>query len=468
MAVPCSVKVPYKIAEANGSDVDRRPNIILLIADDHRHDAFGAAGHATVRTPALDRLAARGARFTSAHCQGGMTGAICAPSRACLMTGSDLFNATASSEPGAGQRLHNLNPSRASLPEVLRTAGYHTHAIGKWHNDRASFAAGFASGDSLFFGGMSDHWAVPLHAFDPTGTYPTDSVTYREEHSSEIFAGATVDFLNNYRRDQPFFCYTAFTAPHDPRTAPAPYDRMYDPDDIELPPNVSPAPAFDTGAGHERDEKLLPLPHSRPAIRRELADYFGIISHLDAQLGRILDAVDATGRAENTVIVYVADHGLAVGQHGLLGKQNLYDHSVRIPLLLAGPSIGRGVSSDGGRTDDRLCTLADLFPTLCGLAGITTPDTVEGHDLLADPGRPVVHGAYLDVQRMASDGRTKLIRFFHSPRTGGTDRELLFDLRADPWETTDRSTDPAYSRDLTRLRDSLTAWQHRVGDPLAE
>lgn len=446
--------------------MDSRPNIIVLIADDHRFDALGAAGHSTVRTPSLDRLAARGTHFTRAHCQGGMTGAICAPSRACLMTGSDLFDATASTDLDGGAQLHALHPEHATLPATLRSAGYHTHAVGKWHNDKASFAAGFGSGDALFFGGMSDHWAVPVHEFDPSGTYAPEAATYPSTHSSEMFADATIDFLRGYDGAAPFFSYTAFTAPHDPRSAPAPFDRMYDPDDIELPPNFAPAPAFDTGNGHERDELLLPKPMSRQAVRRELADYYGIISHLDAQIGRILDALDETGQADNTVIIYVADHGLAVGQHGLLGKQNMFDHSVRIPLLVAGPGIAAGA------VDDRLCTLADVFPTLCGLADVPVPDSVGGYDLGADEGshasgRAVVCGAYRDVQRMCSDGQTKLIRFSRSRTGTGTDHELLFDLRNDPWETTDLSRDAAYASDLARLRASLGAWQRAASDPLA-
>ncbi len=133
----------------------------------------------------------------------------------------------------------------ATLPATLRDAGYHTYTVGKWHNDVQSFAEGFRDGSCLFFGGMSDHWGVPIHDFDPSGVYPPEARQVKEAFSTELFTDAAIRFLDEYQRDDPFFLYLAFTAPHDPRTPPGEYADLYDPDHIPLPDNVLPKHPFD-------------------------------------------------------------------------------------------------------------------------------------------------------------------------------------------------------------------------------
>jgi arylsulfatase A-like enzyme len=469
--------------------VPARPNIVLLVADDHRFDAAGALGTPALRTPALDALAARGAALTRTHIEGGWSGAVCVPSRACLLTGTGVFTATrprtgeAPAEPAAAcARWQNseLDPARELLPEALAAAGYRTHGIGKWHNGRAAFARAFGGGSRIFFGGMSDHWNVPLHDFDPDGRYPdgaaVPSARLREAgtpqdlrpdagFSSTVFADAAVDFLRA-AGPGPFFLYVAFTAPHDPRTPPP--DAAEPAAGIELPPNWLPEHPFDNGELDVRDERLAAHPRRPDELRRHIADYHGMVRHLDAQVGRILEALRATGLERDTVVAYTADHGLALGQHGLLGKQNLYECSVRVPLLLAGP----GLPSDGRRVDG-LHHAYDLLPTLCALAGVPAPAGIDGRSLLpllsGAPGgaRPYVHAVYRDVQRMVSDGRWKLIRSHRSARGCGTDRLQLFDLAADPWEMRDLAADGARSGEIARLAAELARWQREVGDPLA-
>lgn len=444
-----------------------RPNVLLMIADDHRYSAIGANGDPTVQTPVLDGLAARGISFDQTHIQGGLTGAVCVPSRACLLTGANVFRAVVGREIDDMRGLQTLNPDLPSLPAVFRAAGYHTHGIGKWHNDKASFARGFAGGARIFFGGMSDHDRVPVHAFDPAGVYPDDARAPAAGFSTDLFGDAAIDFLDGYQEDAPFFLYLAFTAPHDPRTPPPPYDARYDPERIPLPANFLPRHPFDNGELRVRDELLAPFPRPPEVVRRHIADYYGMISHLDAGIGRVLDALAATGRAGDTIVVYTADHGLAVGQHGLMGKQNLYEHSNHIPLILAGPGIPAGARSDA------LTELADLFPTLCDLTGTPVPETAEGRGLTPlmtgerHAVRDRVCAVYKDVQRMVSDGRWKLIRYHHSPASdAGTDRLQLFDLAADPWETHDLSAEPDQPARIQSLADDLAAWQRQVGDPL--
>ena len=443
-----------------------RPNILFIIADDHRFNAIRAFGDPTVQTPVLDRLAGGGAAFRKAHMMGGPLAAVCVPSRACLLTGANVFRASCSREVNDDENVKILDPDLALLPEVFRQAGYHTFATGKWHNDKQSFARGFCSGGPIFFGGMSDHLRVPVHDFDPEGIYPDESIHTGEKFSTELFTDTAVEFLQGYEEDDPFFLYLAFTSPHDPRMAPKEYADMYDPEAIPLPENFLPEHPFDNGELKIRDEELAPFPRTPDVVRRHIADYYAMITHHDAHIGRLMNALEESGRAENTLIVYTADHGLAVGQHGLMGKQNMYDHSVRIPQILHGPGIPRG------KAIHALTYLYDLYPTLCDLAGIPIPGTVEGHSLVPmltgerEGIRDSVCSVYKDLQRTVSDGRWKLIRYYRSG-DAGTDRIQLFDVESDPWETRDLSEVPEQQERIRGLADKLAAWQAEVDDPLA-
>jgi arylsulfatase A-like enzyme len=133
------------------------------------------------------------------------------------------------------------------LGQALRGAGYHTHAIGKWHNDKASFNRSFANGNALFFGGMDDQWHTAVQPYDPTGVYDQATAGDGTKHSTDVFCDAAIDFLNDYEREDPFFLYVAFTSPHDPRTAPEPFASKYKPEDIPLPPNFLTEHPFDNG-----------------------------------------------------------------------------------------------------------------------------------------------------------------------------------------------------------------------------
>ncbi len=444
-----------------------RPNILWMVADDHRFAALGFAGDPVVQTPHLDSLAAGGVFFGRNYIMGGNTGAVCVPTRASLLTGANPIRAHLGSRDFASSG-NGIPEELPILPELLRGAGYRTYAVGKWHNDKESFARGFAGGRRLFFGGMSNHRMVPLHDYDPTGAYPQSAAAVGQGFSTELFADAAIDFLRGHRGPEPFCLYVAFTAPHDPRMAPPPYATMYDPLRIPQPENFLPEHPFDNGELHVRDEQLAPFPRTVETVRRHIADYYGMITHLDANVGRVLAALRECGHTEDTVVVYTADHGLAVGRHGLFGKQNLYDPSVRVPLILAGPGLPRG-----GRVE-ALTQSYDLFPTLCALTGTQVPPTVEGRDLvpLAHGQRPTLHQSawamYRDVQRMVTDGRWKLIRYYRSERRrSGTECIQLFDLETDPWEMHDQSPDPAQADRVRALADCLARWQAELGDPLA-
>lgn len=453
-----------------------RPNILFMIADDHRFDGIGAYGNPVVRTPNLDRLAEDGMLFESIYTMGGQTAALCVPSRASLLTGANVFRSTvAGSEVPLGETenpaLWALNPDLPSLPETLRGEGYRTYGIGKWHNGREAFARGFSGGTNIFFGGMGDHVGLPLHGYDPSGVYPAESAEPSDAFSSELFADAAVDFIAEYREEEPYFLYVSFTAPHDPRTPPQTYSDLYPAADMPLPPNFLPEHPFDNGELDVRDELLASLPRDPDEIRQHLSDYYGMITHLDAQVGRLLQALEASGQAERTIVVYTADHGLAMGQHGLLGKQNLYEHSTHIPLIVLADGLPKGRRATG------LGCQIDIFPTLCELAGVTLPRTAEGKSLLplalapVDDERPAaresVFAAYKTIQRMVSDGRWKLIRYYRSEDGRGSEQVQLFDLASDPWETRNLGDHPEHAERLQRLEGELLRWQTSVGDPLA-
>jgi len=442
----------------------RPPNIILTIADDHRGAALGCAGIEPVATPNLDRLAARGTRYTQAQHLGSCHGAICAPSRAMLHTGRSYFELDASllgAMRPPGDRTATVPPT---LGGRLREAGYHTFATGKWHNGVHSFHPSFSSGANIFFGGMADHWFTPVYDFDATGEYPAGSRRTAGGFSTEVFAQSAMEFIRSRAgNDQPFFCYCAFTAPHDPRTPPDAWRRRYDPREMPLFPN-SPAafhnscspegvmPARDTGSRLERDEILLGEPRDLRELQRTLAEYYGMISHMDEWIGKIHETVEEIGALENTMIIHTADHGLAAGQHGLLGKQNFYQHSLNVPLILAGPGIAQG------QTPDDLCYQHDLHPTMLEWAGLNSDSCFQK---LGESSRAVSGAAFQDTIRAIRNQRFKLIEYYVESA-----RETeLYDLKEDPWETRNLAGEPEHQATVNGLRQELRQWQGQYSDP---
>ena len=448
-----------------------KPNILFLFTDDQRFDTIHALGNDQIHTPNLDYLVRNGTAFTNAYIMGGTSPAVCMPSRAMMLTGRTLFHID-----GRGE---GIPAAHRILPEHFRQAGYETFGTGKWHNGPESYARSFDTGAQIFFGGMDDHWNVPACDFDPSGQYPPprqapicwlpgelsetkkrfDHIR-RGKHSSELFADAACEFLLNHEPARPFFAYVSFMAPHDPRTMPQQYLTMYNPQDVRLPANFMPTHPFDNGALAIRDEKLAALPRKPAEIRRHLAEYYAMITHLDAQIGRILDALRASGQFEHTIIVLAGDNGLALGQHGLMGKQSNYDHSLHVPLLLMGPGI------PAGQQRQAFCYLIDIFPTLCDLTGQPVPDSVEGVSLApalsdgANHPRDQMHFAYCDLQNNTKhctmmDKRYKLIEI----RVGNNFIIQLFDLQNDPCEMHNLAGDPAYADERSRLSQELVHWR---------
>ena len=435
-----------------------KPNILFFFTDDQRFDTICALGNDQIHTPHLDALVGRGITFTHAHIPGGTSGAVCMPSRAMLHSGRTLFHL----ERGGLE----IPQAHTTLGECLRSAGYATFGTGKWHNGRSAYARSFSCGDDIFFGGMDDHWNVPAYRFDPTGQYDakcphvdnpwySNAVTFREcdhihagKHSTDLFVDASIRFLEERNSRDPFFMYVSLMAPHDPRTMPQEFLEMYDPESIKLPENFLPEHLIDTGDLKGRDEMLAAFPRDPNEIRRHIAEYYAMISHLDHAFGRLVAVLREQGELDNTIIVFAGDNGLAVGQHGLMGKQNLYDHSVRVPLIFAGPGIPEG------RQSDELAYLLDIFPTLCELTNVAVPESVEGRNLVpcwneGNAGlRSSLYLAFTNSIRGVSDGQHKLIEY----ACGATQ---LFDLSRDPLEMHNIADRNASSSVLQQMRQIL-------------
>ena len=302
---------------------------------------------------------------------GSMIGAVCLPSRTMLITGRSLWRIPKYPHPKV------TPPGVHVLPTVLGQAGYVT-----FHSGKASNVCRF--GNAAF--------ATNIETDGRTANSAT-------EHADNAIA-----FLAKHDVRKPFFLYLAPPVPHDPRMAPPEYRPLYDPRKLTLSKNFLPRHPFDNGELEVRDELLSPIPRTARAMRRELADYYATITHLDHEVGRVLQALSDRGLAANTVVIYSSDQGLAVGgRHGLMGKQNLYEH-IKPPLIVAGPGVPHGRS-------DALVYLFDLFPTICDFAGVPAPAEVEGKSLLpvirgeTPRVRDRLFGAYRDCQRMIRDER---------------------------------------------------------------
>lgn len=422
-----------------------QPNILFLFADDQRADTIAAHGNSHIQTPNLDALVRRGFSFRNNYCFGSNSGAVCVPSRAMVHTGKVWMH------------IQNNMSGETTLGELLRREGYTTFATGKWHNQAPALLRSFERGKAIYMGGMCDHTQVYLQDI-VEGSLGNKRIG--QGFSSEIFADSMIEFLESQRgSDKPFFGYAAFTAPHDPRNPPERYRAMYYKSRPPLPGNFLPQHPFDNGFTiGGRDENLAPWPRTAEAVGDQLCEYYGLITHLDEQVGRVLKALEATGRADNTVVVYAADHGLAMGSHGLLGKQSVYEHSMRCPLIIAGPGIPEG------RATEAFSYLHDIYPTLCSLTGIDGPAELEGHDLSAiwtgkqPQVRDSVFLSYQTFQRAVRDERWKLIVY---PQINHVQ---FFDLQNDPLEMHNLADDPAYAGQRREMRELLVQWQQTVGD----
>ncbi len=442
-----------------------KPNVLFLLADDFTYEAISAFGHTDIETPNLDRLVKRGTTFTHAYNMGSWSGAVCVASRNMLLTGRSVWRAEKISQATEAER-----KAGRLWPQLLKSAGYDTYMTGKWHiqaNPELTFDVarhvrpGMPGTTERSYNRpreeSEDNWSASdqgLGGFWSGG-----------KHWSEVGADDAIEFIETAKnKSNPFFMYVAFNAPHDPRQSPREFLDKYPADRIQLPKSfLKEYPHKDAiGCGVDlRDEKLAPFPRTEYAIKVHRREYYALISHLDQQIGRILDSLDKSGKADNTYIFFTADHGLAVGNHGLVGKQNMYDHSIRVPFICMGPTA---------KPNHKISApiyLQDVMATTLDLASIPKPSTTEFHSLLPllrgesnASTYPSVYGAYLQLQRCVVSENWKLIVY---PKAKVS---RLYDLKSDPLELKDLASDPSLSERKNELMSKLKAIQVQLGDSL--
>jgi arylsulfatase A-like enzyme len=357
--------VGYAFTVARLCAADRPPNILHIHADDHRADGLHALGVAALQTPNLDSLVERGTTFTHCYTMGSMTGAVCTPSRTMMLTGRSWQRI-----PGAPGAAPNAGDPATFLPRVIASAGYQT-----WHMGKAG--TGFPAGLKEFQTSIVD---------DAKGNTPDND----RAHSSQRLADRTIGFLKSRaesKETRPFYIYLAPPVPHDPRSAEPQFHKLYDPAKIPLSPAFLPQHPFDNGEMAVRDEKLAPWPRTPEDTKQQTADYYSCVTGLDHHIGRIFAELKSSGQWENTIIIFSGDNGLSLGEHGLFGKQNLYEFGgMHVPLVVAGPGISKGKSG-------AFVYLMDLFPTFVEFAGAKVPEGVEGKSLM-----PILSGKETKVR----------------------------------------------------------------------
>lgn len=448
-----------------------RPNFLFFIADDLTYRTIGSVNNPEVHTPHIDALLREGCYFSHCFHMGAFSGAVCVPSRTMLNTGLSTFHAN---------RADSANQAfeKPMWGQTLRAAGYDTYITGKWHLDAVGLQRSFSEQGPVGPGYLpstpdqydrpapGNHWdpaneALMGHWLDkPLWLGPGHD---GKQHSSELYADAAIHHLTHELpgRKNPFFMYVGFNAPHDPRQAPQEYLDMYPVEKIRVPPNFLPEHPFDQGQHRTRDEMLAPFPRTPFDVQTHRREYYALISHMDAQIGRVLDALEKSGRAKNTYVIFTADHGLAVGEHGLMGKQNQYECSMRMPLILRGPGIRPG------KVVDEMVYQHSMYPTTCELAGVAIPSHVEFPSLASmlqdEQPKPIndcMFGWLEGVQRSVRTREHKLIFY---PKLG---RYQVFDLKKDPWEMHDLVDDPEYATVKADLIAKLHEMQYKLGDPM--
>lgn len=448
------------------SRIIMQPNIVLFFTDDQRFDTINAIHDTPVKTPNFDRLVSMGTTFTNAHITGGTHGAVCMPSRAMLHTGRNIFQIK-----DAGESISN---NHIMLGETLQANKYTSFGAGKWHNGKESFNRNHNEGSHIFFGGMADHWNVPMFDYDRTGEYTGTGkfiknpfktnktkeykfdYRYQGKHSSELISQAGIDFIDDYNADNPFFMYLSYLAPHDPRTMPEEYLTMYDPKSIELPDNYLDRYPFSNGGLHNRDEKLASYPRKEEEVKQHIAEYYGMITHLDHEIGRVINKLEEQNLLDNTLIILAGDNGLAVGQHGLMGKQSCHEHSVRVPLIFSGPGIPQNIQSDA------FVYLFDIYPTICDYLSINTPHTVNGKsflDVINDNKKAIRDELYLVYSKHQRAIKTKKYKLIEYVIGGKHTHTQLFNLENDPNEIENLENDSKYNNIIEDLRNKMVFYR---------
>ena len=444
-----------------------KPNVLFLISDD-LNTSLSGFGHEQCKTPSLDRLAQRGVKFENMHCQY----PVCGSSRASLMSG--LY-------PYSNLTLGNAGTLRASMPDVVtmsqtfRNNGYYAARVSKIYHMRIPFEIidGTAESDD------PQSWDKAINIKAPEQNAPGESTNWSPKdkgsqsftgviakggdrvHADAMAADRAIEILENVK-DKPFFLAVGFVRPHVPLVAPKKYFDLYERSQMKAP--VVPKNDLDDVPGIIRGYKRNSTTYGvTPESHKGLLQaYYASVSYMDAQVGRVLDALEEKGLADNTIVVFTSDHGYLLGHHEKYQKQHLFEEATRVPFIVSVPWI----KDQHGRGTKKITELVDLYPTLADLAGITAPKTIQGESLvplLDDIESPAwkKQQAFTISRSGGESIRTDDWRF---TQWGFGDRGMeLYDLKKDHGEFTNQAKNPQYADVLKDLRKRLIAKRDEAG-----
>ncbi|TGV00252.1 sulfatase-like hydrolase/transferase [Flavivirga rizhaonensis] len=406
-----------------------QPNIILIESDDQSNLAVGAYGFGTIKTPNIDKIAASGVYFTNAYNMGCWSPAVCIPSRTMLLHGTYLWKAS---------KINASNVPGLSLTERLKASGYDTYFTGKWH----------ALGKK------------PKDIFDTHGTIlPGQLKTYNSPkgHYTDIVGKEAISFINKAAtKNTPFFLYIAFNAPHVPRQTEQKYYDLYPKDEIILPPSVK---AGELNPNIKYNYTSAPL--NLKTMKGRYQQNNAMVTHMDEQIGAIMESLKINGLYENSIIVFMSDHGINFGENGVAGKVCIYDVSAKAPLIIMGPGIPKHVKKEGR------VYLQDIYPTLLDLIGNKIPNYIDFKSLkpilLNNSEENLYESIYLamfnDQRGIISDNK-KLILY---PETGVSE---FYNLEEDPWEINNLINAKSSISTIKKMAKDFERWQKKTGDTL--
>ncbi len=464
----CSVSPLWAVEPEPTASTARRPTNVLVILSDDLNTALGCYGHPLVKSPNIDRLAARGVRFERAYCQY----PLCNPSRSSFMTG---LRPDSTGVLDNGLRFRQKHPDIVTLPQLFQKNGYFAGRVGKIYH--------YGVPDGIGTNGLDDpaSWEAvvnprgrdiddqpqifsikPGSGFGATLSWLAAEGTDAEQTDGRG-AEAAVKMLES-RKDRPFFIAVGFYRPHTPYVAPKSYFDMYPLDTIK--------PVKEPGRkGVPKAALTVANPDygmSDDLKREAIRAYHASTTFMDAQVGKVLDALDRLKLTDSTIVVFFSDHGYHLGEHGLWQKMSLFDESAHVPLIVAGP----GIKASG--KSPRVVELVDVYPTLADLCGLTPPAGLEGKSLrplIEDPGHDWPSAAITQVRRGPGPNATakakknqgdpfpgysiRTERYRYIEWDGGSRGRQLYDHQTDPAELVNLADDPALADVVSRLHSRL-------------